>query len=470
MLKYLRKYSIATGIFAACAFMVPSAPADDGQLGRLEVQDFMGKKVYENARVIGPTDKGLKVVHDAGISIIAFKNLPPHILAKYPQTEAPKMEDLKPAPVPPTTAAKPEGTQVNPGVPGAAVSSFDPNCLVLIRTDGGAGSGFIASTGGKSYVYTNAHVLCGTPGSFTKKIVSIKTASGRTLPLPPELELSDSYDANSPGGLEDIARFPVTLLEGETAYEIKPFDVTGSMNRNVVAYGNSAGMDVVTSLKGQILGLGTDRIEISCEIVGGNSGGPVVLEDAKQVIGISTYLSAKGTRDIWSKNTVFDGVRRFAVRPEQVTKWRKMSLGALLHGLSELEAFDRDTLTLAAACYLNPRPNRGGFDMPTLSRGDFVVKQIIIDGGRHPLGATISNGIARVNQRLGASSSTISMQGVVPVFSEFFSSVTQKSNAQITSIQMSDRAPYVRQFFAELIETRKAVHAQFVQEGLTRFR
>jgi hypothetical protein len=468
MLKTNPTHCVSGVLMAVCLCILSPSPAEE--LGKLEVQEFMGKKVYENVRVLGVTDKGLKVVHDAGISIIAFKNLPPHISAKYPQPQVPQVEEAKPVPAPTTAMPKTDSPPVTAGAPAAAVSSFDPNCLVLIRTDSSSGSGFIAAVDGKTYVYTNAHVLCGQPGSFTKKIVSLKTASGRNIPLPPELELSDTYDANSPSGLEDVARFPVTLAEGETAYEIKPFDVTGSMDRKVVAYGNSAGMDVVTSLSGQILGLGTDRMEISCEIIRGNSGGPVVLEDSKQVIGISTYLSDKGTRDIWSANTVFDGVRRFAVRPEQVTKWRKMSLGSLLLALSELEAFDRDTMTLAAACYLNPKPNRGGFVMPEISKGNYSLKQIIIDGGRLPLGATISSGIARVNQRLGGSAATISIQGVVPVFAEFFSSVTQKSNAQITSMQMSDRAPYVKQFFAALIETRKAYHAQFVQEGMTRFR
>ncbi len=445
-------FSFATSLLSA-----------DEIIQKLEAQDFMGKKTYLNVRVMGVTEKGLKISHDSGISILALKSLPAELALKYaPQEQIPQASTEK-------ELLKMVDSREEPGSAAAISSSFDPSCLVIIKTNSGSGSGFIAQSEGKTFVYTNAHVICGRPGSFTQKIVSVRTGTGREIPIPFELELSLHYDPNASHGLEDVARFPVTVKEGEVAYQIKAPAVTEYMNREVIAYGNSQGMDVLTSLKGQVIGLGTDRIEISCEIVPGNSGGPVVLADTKQVIGISTYLQ-NGGKDIWSKGTTFEGIRRFAVRPEQVTKWRKMQLTSLITSLSELQAFERDTLSLAAACYLDPRPNRGGFDMPSTQKGDYVVKQVILDGSKHTLGSTISSGIARVNQRLGAASATLAMQAVVPVFSEFFSSVAAKSSSQISALQTSDRVPYVKQHFAELIEVRKEVHAQFVKEGLSRFR
>lgn len=371
---------------------------------------------------------------------------------------------------PSNNAATPSVASAPPGTPAPAEgASFDARCLVIIKTDRGSGSGFIAQAGGKTHVYTNAHVICGTPAGFTSKIVSIKTASGQNIPVPYEIELSNNYDPEAAHGLEDVARFPVSLKEGEPSYTLADTNLSVSVNQRVTAYGNSLGADAVTSLSGMVLGLGTDRIEISCEIVPGNSGGPVVLTDTKQVLGISTYLNA-AKRDIWTNGTVFDRVRRFAVRPDKVTKWRKMQYTSLMSSLAELKAFDRDTLTLAAACYLNPKPNRGGFDVPSQPRGDYIIRQVIADGSKYALGAVISSGIARVNQKLGGTKTTISISNVVPVFAEFFASVAQASSSQISSLSLADRAPYLKQFIPELLEIRKAVHAQFLNEGATRYR
>ena len=286
--------------------------------------------------------------------------------------------------------------------------------------------------------------------------------------MPFELELADHYDASSPSGLEDLARFPVNLKEGETAYEIASVDPSNFTTQNVVAYGNSLGGDVITSLPGTIVGLGNDRLEISCEIVPGNSGGPVVLADSRKVVGVSTYLT-DGRLDIWSATTKFSSVRRFATRPDKVTKWRRMQYTGLMSSIGELRAFDRDTLSLAAACYLNPRGNRGGFDLPGISYGDYSLKDVLMQGTQHTLGSTIVNGISRVNGRLGGARGTVAISGVVPVFQEFFSTVASASSAQVTSLKAGERAPYLKQFIPDMIEMRQTIHEQFVKES-ERFR
>lgn len=397
-------------------------------------------------------------------AVTAFKTSPPEaeLKSKSPASE-PTLPEMAKAQAP----ATPSMTTTTPAP--VSGSSFDAGCLIIIKTDHGSGSGFIAQVNGKTYVYTNAHVICGTPKSFTSKIESIKTASGRNIPIPYEIELSNTYDPTSSNGLEDVARFPVTLKEGETSYALVDTNFSIAVNQRVTAYGNSLGGDAVTSLEGAVLGLGSDRIEISCQIVPGNSGGPVVLTDTKQVLGISTYLDS-GKSDIWTRGTVFENVRRFAVRPDKVTKWRKMQYTSLMSSLAELKAFHRDTLTLAAACYLDPKPNRGGFDIPSRPRGDYIIRQVIVDGSRFTLGAAISNGIAKVNQRLGFSKGTMAITQVVPVFAEFFASVAQTSSSQISMLSNADRAPYMKQFIPELLEIRRTVHANFLNEGATRYR
>lgn len=411
---------------------------------------------------MGITSQGVKILHDAGITVVPATALPKEWLAKY----APEASTT-PVREEPKTSEMPKESAIA-STPASSTSSFDPASLVLIKTDTGSGSGFIAKVKDKTYVYTNAHVICGGPGGFTGKIVSIKTASGRTIPTPYELELSEVADLNADKGLEDVARFPVTLTEGENAYEIAELDSHSAMNGKVTAYGNSLGGDVVTSLSGEILGLGTDRIEINCEIVPGNSGGPVVLEQTKKVIGISTYL-INGERDIWSKGTKFEKVRRFALRPEKVTKWRKMLYTSLMSSTAELNAFDRDTLSLAAACFLNPKRNNAGFDLTVQSKGDYQVRSVLVDGNKHSLGQSINAAMARANQALGGgmggNKSRMAVQGVVAHFAEFFNTVAAASASQMQSLQSADRAPYLKKLMPELIRERTQIHTAFVQQA-----
>lgn len=478
-----RHQSVESGLSKAVTEMKAAVEKNRAAAAGTDLGDLTlnNGRILRGAKIRKLEESGVALAYADGIGTIPLSDMPENLIAKYdfgPNAVMPgvikaqttflaqppiTLSDTTPAASNTTAAATTSTTK-----PGEGKSSFDSSSLVIIKTDTGSGSGFIASQNGKTYVYTNAHVICGSPGGFTSKIVSIKTASGKTIANPYDIDLSITYDASAPNGLEDVARFPVAVTEGTTVYEIPSDDLAVTVNQSVVAYGNSLGADVVTSLEGTVLGLGTDRIEISCDIVPGNSGGPVVLQSTKQVLGISTYLDS-GERNIWSSNTKFAQVRRFAVRPNKVKQWRKMQLSSLFSALTELRAFDRDSLSLAAACYLNPKPNNGGFDIPSTQQGDYIIKQVIVDGSKHTLGALISSGIAKVNQRLGGSKSAMSVAGVVPVFNEFFATVSQASTSQADSLSISDRVPYLKQFIPAIVARRRAIQAAFVNEGNTRF-
>lgn len=470
-----------TGVtFLCCLGVLASVDAED-RLTRLEVRGTFGPKVYEEVTVLGTTSNGLKIAHKAGLATIPFNLLPEELRAKFgpaipapspPLEKPPQASPEMPAPAPAAVDGK------VPAAPGQAIGnlSFDSNCLVMIQTESkggkGSGSGFIAREGGRTYVYTNAHVICGDRGAFTSKIVGIKSASGRVLKVPFEVELSQTSDASSSHGLEDVARFPI---EAEpSAYEIASLGQADvQMEQDVVAYGNSAGAGVITSLAGKVLGISDDKIEIDCEIIPGNSGGPVIKKDTRQVIGISTFLTA-GKKDIWAKGTKFESVRRFAMRPDKVTKWRKMQLTSLYSALAELNSFDRDTLSLAAACFLNPRVNRGGFEVPTVQQGDYIIRELIVEGSSYQLGGVISGGVAKVNQRLGGlggkdSVTQIAMSTVVPVYAEFFSAVANASNSQVSVLSGADRVPYLKKMIPSMLETRKEIMSNFARQA-ERFR
>ncbi len=455
--RHLRWFLFRTGFWS---LLLVSPLLSQTALDSVTVPGTFDSKTYTNVRFLSASDGGVKVSHDAGVTVIPLTAVP-HEWKEFVPESGGNPEMPTPSPSEPAVKKDPSA--------GGTEDLFDPDLVVFIETDIGSGSGFIAMDGERAFVYTNAHVVCGSPGAFATKFKSIQTASGQKITPPYEIELSETYNPEAPNGLEDVARFRVGLPEGTTGYQLNDQGVMPKMGAAVIAYGNSLGAGVMTSLEGSVEGLGTDRIEINCEIVPGNSGGPVVDVETKRVIGISTYL-ATGARDIWASGTKFDEIRRFAVRPEHVKKWRAMRYADLQYSLKQLASFDRDTLSLAAACFLNPTRNRGGFETPTVRRGDFVVREVIADGTKYRLGKVIAGGIAQVNQKLGGTASTYSVPAVVSTYQNFFATVAKDSQSQTSELANSDRAPYLKQFVADLVEVRKVIHDEFVKQGASRFR
>ena len=149
-----------------------------------------------------------------------------------------------------------------------------------------SGSGFVATMKGKTYLFTNQHVILGADK------ISFKTAYGETL-RPRGVELAAS---------RDMARL---LLDDGTA----GFEITREMavDAPIGVFGNSEGGGVTTELYGKITSVGSDRIEVSADFVSGNSGSPVLGLDQK-AMGIATYIR------YFTNDEVGNKTRRFCYR------------------------------------------------------------------------------------------------------------------------------------------------------------
>jgi hypothetical protein len=171
-----------------------------------------------------------------------------------------------------------------------------------------AGSGFIAKADGKTYIYTNQHVVLGADQ------ISLRTVDGEEIKAK-AVELS----------LErDIAR--VLIDDREGAFEISK---NLAIDMPLAVFGNSEGSGVATELYGEITSVGSDLIEVSAEFVSGNSGSPV-LNPEKEVIGIASYVqfSAPQEEDENEEKARFESTtRRFCYRLTDVqfapVNWRK---------------------------------------------------------------------------------------------------------------------------------------------------
>ena len=143
--------------------------------------------------------------------------------------------------------------------------------LVIITCKGeagrSAGSGFVAKMNGRTYLFTNQHVIMGAD------TIRMKTANGETL-LPRGVELSKT---------RDIARIRIDDRDGFKISE------KFAMGIPLGVFGNSEGAGVATELFGEVTGIGVDLVEVSAEFVSGNSGSPV-LDKNQEVIGIASYV------------------------------------------------------------------------------------------------------------------------------------------------------------------------------------
>lgn len=170
--------------------------------------------------------------------------------------------------------------------------------LVIIEVetkDGKAfGSGFVAEMGGKKYLVTNQHVLDGFDS------ISMNTLNNDHL-KPLSFEICP---------LLDLARMEITndvpaLSIGEKSAKI---------GLPIAVYGNSEGGGVATEIKGEILGVGPDLIEVDAEFVQGNSGCPII-DESGTVLGVASFATLFEDPENWlSKETRFQKVRRYGIR------------------------------------------------------------------------------------------------------------------------------------------------------------
>lgn len=174
--------------------------------------------------------------------------------------------------------------------------------LAVIVTGGHAGTGFLVQEGGRTWLYTNAHVVRNQP------YVKATMLDGTTLKL----------GAREYAAERDLARF--ALAAKLPALELR--QGLPDVGEHITVLGNSDGRGVITELKGRVVGVGPSEIEIDATFTAGNSGSPVI--DAKgRVVAVATYLRNCRNDADWSKrNTRFNGIRRFALRLQGV-QWEK---------------------------------------------------------------------------------------------------------------------------------------------------
>lgn len=199
---------------------------------------------------------------------------------------------------------------------------------VVIRTESGGGSGFAVEDGGKKYIVTNQHVLLGCP----PEKLEMTTTDGQKL---------------KPLSLEIVPELDLARILVQSAPEPLKLAPNSAVDDAVATVGNSLDAGVITVNPGTVRGIGAGEIEVDCEVVPGQSGGPLI-NSAGEVLGATTYILF-ANEDKTSEGTRYAKKRYFVVRLGADTPWKPViswpeyaKVGAVVRDAEEVfeEALD----------------------------------------------------------------------------------------------------------------------------------
>ncbi len=151
------------------------------------------------------------------------------------------------------------------------------DAFVIVKGQEGSGSGFVCRAGDRTFLFTNIHVAADLKQPVFTRLDNVPIIPGT---------------AEAAAG-PDIVRYALAQPPAHPLEMMTDVDGNVRIGDEVVVLGNSGGGGVVTNLKGDVRGLGPDRIEVSAEFIPGNSGSPIIHVKSGKVIGIATYLTRR---------------------------------------------------------------------------------------------------------------------------------------------------------------------------------
>ncbi len=224
--------------------------------------------------------------------------------------------------------------------------------LVFVTTPDGAGSGFVASYGTGTFLITNAHVAAMAKGAM------FKTLEGTQLQV----------GAPAVAVEHDIFLMAVTA-EGTALQVMTGVDENVTIGDEVVVLGNAEGAGVINTIKGKVVGLGPNLVEIDAPFQPGNSGSPIIHLKTGKVIGVATYHTIRKF-DSATKQAVKDPiVRRFGYRLDSVKTWQPVNWQTFHAQAAEIDAIHKlsnDLVAFLRDLGMNGHVTRGAHTNPLI--------------------------------------------------------------------------------------------------------
>ncbi|GAA5131959.1 hypothetical protein JIN84_07475 [Luteolibacter yonseiensis] len=201
------------------------------------------------------------------------------------------------------------------------------NAVLYIKGDQSAGTGFVGSSGGKTYVYTTAGVLMG-----NTRLV-IQNSAGVSFKKFGNLEAAENVDAVRMEITEEVKDF-LDFYPGQPPLRI---------NQKIAAIGAGGENAAVTVRNGLVLGTSAETLEVDAENNKDNNGGPILDVATGKVVGLASYMSDEQD-SVWSEGTRQGQARRFACRLDRDLKWKTMKIGQFLADGKALLDYQTETL------------------------------------------------------------------------------------------------------------------------------
>jgi Trypsin-like peptidase domain len=198
--------------------------------------------------------------------------------------------------------------------------------LVMVRGLEGSGSGFVAALGGENFLFTNAHVVAGIKGAGFTTLDGVQIKVER-----PSIAVGhDLFRIGVAGGGKPL----------EVMLEV---DRKVAIGDDVVVLGNAEGGGVVNLIRGHLVGIGPQLVEVDAPFLNGNSGSPIIHLKTGQVIGVATYLTIKRVDAATHREFYQPVVRRFGYRVDSVKVWQPVVWGAFYAQAGEIGVVEKLT-------------------------------------------------------------------------------------------------------------------------------
>ena len=205
-------------------------------------------------------------------------------------------------------------------------------CLVESRGDNGSGTGFFAELEGKNFIVTNLHVLSG------NKEIEFYASNGEAITIG-SIFGAENYDI----ALIQVNSPPATLTVQKEINKKK------LENKKIIVPGNALGDSVFSAIKGRVLAVGPQLIEVDAKFVSGHSGSPIITKDIMgnyTVLGVATFTK---TTELQGRDKLsrYDNTRWYGYRLDNIEKWQKVSWNLFTREaerLHEVEARTEDII------------------------------------------------------------------------------------------------------------------------------
>jgi len=295
---------LISAVFLALAFDVQA-----------EDLHFSDGRIWLNVKVLSRGANDVLVMHDGEVWTVRAQDLKeeerarlglrlPVVREIQPPRETLQASPIAPQKESPGSAAPQERSKEAVGKRRLAVENPESACIIMSSAIG-VGTGFVLQRDDSEFVLiSNQHVISGgAPHRYERLDGSLLKPLGGWL--------ADD---------RDLVMFRLDDVQ-DSFFELEPDVDAVALGENVVIYGNSTGEGMRLS-RAELVRKTTSEIEVSGGIVPGNSGGPILREKTRRVIGVSTYVTVQSgspaTIEDLIKAALMPKVRCFGVRIDTV--------------------------------------------------------------------------------------------------------------------------------------------------------